>query len=376
MPQRARLLGNNPRYERWRWQILGISWLAYAGFYLTRKSFSVAKIQLIKPDVMAWSKADLAWVDFAYLVAYAIGQFICGICGDKVGTRKVILVGMFASVVTAVAMGASTMVVAFGVLACVQGICQSSGWAPLAKNIGNFFSQRERGLVMGFWCTSYALGGFLASALAGWAADVYGWRYAFWVPAAGLLLVWVLFWLLQRDRPEDVGLPTIEEYHGERGSVLREGESPSPGSEGSWKVILEVVKNPTVVLLAAVYFFLKPTRYLVLFWSPVYINERLGTGAAESGVLASMFDLAGPAGVLIGGYLSDKVFRSRRMPMSVMALFLLVPLLCFFHQIPSTRLALGLGFFGIGFLLYIPDSLVSSTAAVDFGTKRGASTAG
>jgi len=32
----VRLFGNNPRYERWRWQILTITWLAYAGFYCTR----------------------------------------------------------------------------------------------------------------------------------------------------------------------------------------------------------------------------------------------------------------------------------------------------------------------------------------------------
>ena len=31
--------------------------------------------------------------------------------------------------------------------------------------------------------------------------------------------------------------------------------------------------------------------------------------------------------------------------------------------------------FSIGFLLYIPDSLLSGTAAIDFGTKKGASTA-
>jgi len=31
-------------YRRWRWQIFAVTWLAYAGFYLTRKSFSVAKI--------------------------------------------------------------------------------------------------------------------------------------------------------------------------------------------------------------------------------------------------------------------------------------------------------------------------------------------
>jgi MFS transporter, OPA family, glycerol-3-phosphate transporter len=39
------------------------------------------------------------------------------------------------------------------------------------------------------------------------------------------------------------------------------------------------------------------------------------------------------------------------------------------------RTCLGGCLFAIGFLLYAPDSLVSGTAAVDFGTKKGASTA-
>ena len=38
----------NPKYERWRWQIFGITWLAYAGYYLTRKAFAVAKNELKK----------------------------------------------------------------------------------------------------------------------------------------------------------------------------------------------------------------------------------------------------------------------------------------------------------------------------------------
>ncbi|MEI6636681.1 MAG: MFS transporter, partial [Planctomycetota bacterium] len=46
-----------------------------------------------------------------------------------------------------------------------------------------------------------------------------------------------------------------------------------------------------------------------------------------------------------------------------------------FPFLPDSALALGTGFFFVGFLLYVPDSLVSGTAAVDFGTKRGASTA-
>ena len=102
-----KLFGNDPRYERYRWQIFCITWLAYAGFYLTRKSFSVAKIELAKPEVLGMSNVELAWIDGAYLTAYAAGQFVWGISGDRFGTRKVVLIGMLCSVVTAVAMGAS-----------------------------------------------------------------------------------------------------------------------------------------------------------------------------------------------------------------------------------------------------------------------------
>ena len=128
----------NPSYERWRWQIFSITWLAYAGFYLTRKAFSVAKNELGKPEVMGLSRSDMAWVDGANSVAYAVGQFIFGPLGDKFGPRAVILAGMFASVVASIAMGAANTAWLMAVLFAVQGLCQSSGWAPLSKNVGQF----------------------------------------------------------------------------------------------------------------------------------------------------------------------------------------------------------------------------------------------
>ena len=63
------------------------------------------------------------------------------------------------------------------------------------------------------------------------------------------------------------------------------------------------------------------------------------------------------------------------MPAAVIALFCLAVLMAGFRYLPRTPWAVGMGFFVIGFLIYIPDSLVSGTAAIDFGTKRGASTA-
>jgi OPA family sugar phosphate sensor protein UhpC-like MFS transporter len=375
MSNAPKLFGDNPRYERWRWQIFGITWLAYAGFYLTRKSFSVAKIELAKPEVMGLSDADMSRIDGAFLIAYAIGQFVCGIAGDKFGTRRVVLAGMLGSVIAAVAMGATSLAWAFGALFFIQGLCQSTGWAPLSKNLGNFFSRRERGLVMGFWCSNYAVGGLIASIYAGYMGEWFGWRYTFFVPALTLLGIWVLFVVLQRNRPEDVGLPPIEVYHQEQPDVPASAEGTPAQAEGSWQVILDVVRNPMVLLLAVIYFCLKPARYAILFWGPKYIHEKLGTGMMASGLVSAMFELAGVFSVVVAGYLSDRIFGSRRMPVAIIYLGLLAVALFFLDDLPATKWMLGASLFIIGMLTYAPDSLISGTAAVDFGTKKGASTA-
>jgi OPA family sugar phosphate sensor protein UhpC-like MFS transporter len=368
-------VNKNPKYERWRWTIFGVTWLAYAGFYLTRKAFSVAKNELKKPEVLGLTKAQMSAMDGAYSAAYAIGQFFWGTLGDRFGTRKVILFGMMASIVTAVLMGTVHITWWMGVLFALQGVWQASGWAPLGKNMGEFFSQRERGGIMGFWFTNYALGGFLASIIAGYAAEKHGWRYAFFVPAGLLALIWLLFLAFQRNRPEDVGLPPIEQYHGEKETVIEAGDKPDTEKEGTWQAVSAVLRNGMVWYLGAVYFLVKPTRYLLLFWSPVYIADRLGTDTLQSGWLSSMFDLAGPVGTLVGGITSDRIFHSKRMPVSVLALFCLAALMIVFPFTPLSRAGMGLGMFAMGFLVYIPDSLISGTAAIDFGTKKGASTA-
>jgi OPA family sugar phosphate sensor protein UhpC-like MFS transporter len=130
-----------------------------------------------------------------------------------------------------------------------------------------------------------------------------------------------------------------------------------------------------VLLLALVYFFMKPTRYAILLWSPKYLNEQLGTGMAQSGWLGALFELAGPASVLLAGVLSDRLFGSRRNPICVVCLLGAGMLLYCFDKLPHTRLMLGGCLFMLGLLLFPPDSLVSGTAAVDFGTRRGAATA-
>jgi len=368
----------NPRYERWRWLIFGVTWLGYAGFYLTRKSLPVAKIGMLSDPNIHISVGVLGIMHLGNQLAYAIGQFLWGTAADKVGTRKIVLFGMLASVAVCLFMGLSTIVLVIGVLWFIQGLCQASGWAPLTKNVGYWFSRKERGRTYGWWCTNYAIGGMIAAPFAGYMAKYFDdWRYAFFAPAAALFLVWILFLILQKNRPEDIGLPPVEEYHGEEASVLEPDETEEDEPEGSWKVIGEVLMNRTVLTLGIVYFFLKPLRYAILFWGPWLIHKKLGTGIAKSGLISVLFELGGPLGVLSAGYISDKLFKARRMPICVICLLCLAVVLFSFNALTASGNVWILGglLFMIGFFLFGPDSMIVGTAAVDFGTKKGASTA-
>ena len=371
----------NSRYKRWRIIIFGITWLAYVGFYFTRKAFPVAKVGILEDPSVAISKASMGVVDGLFGIAYCIGQFIWGMCGDRFGPRIVVLLGMFLSILICLAMGMSSTLLIFGILMFLQGFCQATGWAPLTKNVSYWFSRPERGRVYGFWATNYAVGGMLASAFAGYMAMLYSdWRFAFFMSAAVLGMIWLLFFLLQRNRPRDIGLPNIETHRGEYedGSIPEDAEGKSEGShEGSWHAIREVFLNPMILRLGAIYFLLKPARYAILFWGPVIVYERLGSNIGESALISAVFEAAGPLGVICAGYASDKWFQARRIPVMVISMLILSLILFSFSTVTAGggTVSMVIILAAIGFFLFGPDALISSTAAVDFGTQKGAGSA-
>lgn len=373
----------NSRYERWRWQIFGITWLAYASFYFTRKAFSVAKAGIEEDPSIMLTKEMMANIDATYLIAYAIGQFMWGMFADRFGSRVIILGGLIASVVAAVAMGLFHGAMIFMIFMFIQGLGQSTGWSSLCKNVGNFFSRHERGRVMGMWSTNYAFGGLVASPFAGWVAyDLFNdWRMAFFGSAMVVLAVWVLFFIFQRNTPGCVGLEPIEDYHHESKEVLLEDVDEQEADLGrghGWAESKAVFKNKTVLLLGGLYFLLKPARYAILLWGPYIVYKELaGTSLAEAAIIPSAFEFAGLFGPVILGFLSDKYFNAKRMPVCAISLLLLTGALAVFIPIVHSGNVLMVVaiLFLIGLTLYGPDSMLSGSAAVDFGTRKGAGTA-
>jgi OPA family sugar phosphate sensor protein UhpC-like MFS transporter len=145
--------------------------------------------------------------------------------------------------------------------------------------------------------------------------------------------------------------------------------------EGSWKLVGEVLKSPTIWILAIAYFSIKLVRYSFIFWGQKYVAECLGKDATESSIIAAALPIGGLVGVIATGFISDNWFQARRAPVIVISLLLASGILMIGLMPIRSIWMMAILFFSVGVFLFGPDSMISATAAMDFGTKRGAGTA-
>lgn len=341
---------------RWRWRVFAATWLCYAGYYFCRKPFYIVKSAL--GNELHFDATALGLIGSVYLVAYTVGQFASGALGNRIGPRVLLLLGMSLSIGANVGFGLSNSLNGFLVLMALNGLVQATGWSGTVGSMANWFRRSERGTVMGFWATNFQVGGVLANTLAAYALGKWGLRYSFFTGALVLLAVQAFFVFNQRNSPADLGLPAVadpDEAKEEEGAGL---------SKKAWT---------NVVLVGVFYFFVKFIRYSLWSWAPFFLERNFKLQGDEAGYLSTIFDLAGVAGVVVTGLLSDRLFKSRRAGVSLMMMLVMLfscVLLYVGGGVSVTLFAVCLGL--VGFTLYGPDALMSGAGAMDIGNRRGA----
>jgi sugar phosphate permease len=354
----------------WRVRILTTTWLSYAGFYVCRKNFAIAKSSIMSS--MEISRSDVAHLFTAYLAAYMLGQFLTGFLGRKVATRMLLLTGMGITIFCNMAFGFSYLLGPAGywpflLLMVVNGFAQSTGWPGNVGVLGNWLPRRGRGRVMAVWATCYQLGSIFAKAFAAFMIGIAGAAWSFWGAAIVMLGVWLIFFIYQRDEPEDVGLPAmVEEVEV---AVTDTTPVATDGLFAGWTP--QVVR--TIFLMGGCYFTFKFLRYALDSWGPLAIEELFGTDATTAGYISTLFDWVGFAGVLCAGWASDRYFAGRRYQTIVMMTVGMVFAFVFLATVGMNSLWLfAVGLSLCGFMLMGPDSLIAGVGAIDIGGRRGA----
>jgi len=223
---------------------------------------------------------------------------------------------------------------------------------------------------MAWWGTNYALGGFIATIFATFCATntliwpTLGWRRAFLFPSLLLTVICILFLVFIRETPGNGAAG------GQQLSVSRTEPSRSGSSAA------DLLRQPVLWVISTSYFLLEMTRYGFLFWLPLYLTKALAYKPDSAGYLSSLFELVGFAGAVAAGYLSDRAFHSRRLPVGA------IMLACFGLAIfvepwlaKSGFLGTAIGISAMGLFCYGPDTLLCGAAAQDVGGSKHAGAA-
>jgi sugar phosphate permease len=357
--------------------VFSLTWIAYAAYYFGRMGFPVVKSTLQK--TLGLTVGQLGWIDTGYLTAYAMGQFVSGFLGDRLGPRRLVGIGMLGVAVAytlfgIVGLGTSSDIhqrTIFGLVIKVStiffclflasyilnGMFQSTGWPGTCKAMGSWLTPRERGTVMGLWSTCYQIGPILATWTATFLFAHWGWRWAFLGPAIIITIVGLmnLFFLPERaaEAPRAQG-----------------PDAADPAVEAS-DSDFSILRTPVLWSLGAAYFCLKLIRYSIFFWLPYYLNQVLHYPADVAGYRSVSFTVGGVVGSVVVGLISDRYFPGRRRVISAIMCAALAGALVLYIQVAPISMTINFVSMAlIGFCLFGPDTIICGAAAQDIGGRH------
>ena len=364
-------------YRRLRLQVFMGVFVGYAGYYFVRKNFSLAMPYLIEEG---FSRTELGFALSGVAIAYGLSKFLMGSVSDRSNARTFMALGLAVSAVIMIVLGtvpiATSSVTIMFTLLLLNGWFQGMGWPPSGRPMVHWFSTNERGTKMALWNVAHNVGGGLVGPIAILGVAIFADWHAILYTHGILSLFVVVFILLKvRDTPQSQGLPAIEEYRNDYPKTF-EYESTHE-KEFSTKEIFfgHVLNNKLLWSIALANAFVYLVRYGVLDWAPTYLGEVKQFSFDDSSWAYALYEWAGIPGTLLCGWMSDKFFRGRRAPVSIVYMLLTGVCVVVYWFNPPGNPALDIAMLiAIGFLIYGPVMLIG-VHALDLVPKKAAGTA-
>ena len=396
-----------PEFRRQRiinWMSLG---LLYAFFYMTRYNYTAVAPTLA--DLLGWKNTDLGIFETLMPLVYGLSVVLNGPIADRTGGKKAFLfgavgvalmnflfgmasfavsspaiwegAGLARHVVTPAALkfglSGGMILTLMAIVWGVNGYFQSFGALSIVKVNAQWFHVRERGTFAGIFGVLIRMGLLLAFQGVPLILLVLPWQYAFWIPGACVLVLFVINYFFMYNSPKDAGLGDFN-----TGDEV-EGDESQPSSLTF--VIKKVFASRLMWMIALGSMMIGFVRRSVVdAWWPKYFVDFYGANKSAFAtylpyVIATWgIALAGIAGGFVFGIASDRTFGGRRAPVItfgfvgmavVLALFGVSDLLNFGPISAACCLVL-LSFFVNG-----AHGMIGGAASMDFGGKRAAASA-
>ena len=321
------------KYRYWEWRTIVVLFFGYALFYFVRKNLGMA-IPAMEAE-LGISKIQLGIFLTLHSIIYGFSRFVNGMLVDRFSKRKIMALGLLLTCAVNFFIcfspklngmmhlldgeGKATLglVYLIGSLWVLNGYLQGMGVPPCMSLLAHWVKPSELATKQSIWNMSHTVGAGVVVALCGFMLERYGysaWYLCFAVPALIALVGVPVLWFGLKDDPTEVGLPPVEK--------LDESKKESSESSGlldnidgaKYKKIINkmVFANPFIWIIAISNFCVYVIRLTILDWGASFLTETKGMDIAEAGgLLATTEILGGTLGMLLAGWLSDKLFKSK-----------------------------------------------------------------
>lgn len=274
--------------------------------YLDRTNISVAAPAI--SESLGLSSVQMGLVFSAFGWTYVALQIPGGIVVDKVGARLLYAVMLFFwSVATLLQGFVNVFVVLLGLRASI-GVFEAPAYPANNSIVTKWFPENERASAIAIYTSGQFIGLAFLFPILVVVQNYMGWRGLFIV--SGVIgMAWSVVWYLFYRDPLDHDSVDHEELEHIRkgGGLVGSHKSGNGKTKFSWSDLGEAFKHRKLWGVYIGQFCMGSVSIFFLTWFPTYLVKYRGFDFLKSGFMASVPFLAAFAGVLISGFVSDKL---------------------------------------------------------------------
>lgn len=345
----------------YKWAVVGMLWFVCFFNYADRQAiFSV--FPLLRSE-MHLSTIELGVVGSAFMWVYAAMCPVAGWIGDRVSRKKLIISGLlFWSAVT-LATAMSTTYTELVFFRAIEGLGEAVYFPAAMSMVSDYHGPRTRSKAMAVIQSSVYAGTIAGGAVAGYLAELKGWRTGFYLfGSLGVLLGIVLIGLLKEPvRGESDAIEVVDGPGDEGVEAVPVGHAhvPNYASPPLRSNLAAVFKKPIVLILIAVFMCANFVAAVYLTWMPSFLHKKFHMSLSMAGLNGTAWiQIASVVGVISGGVLADwlaKRIAAGRMLTQLLGLAVGVPFIFLTGYAASTTV-LVLAMVGFGYFKGLYDA--------------------
>ncbi|WP_407310230.1 MFS transporter [Desulfosporosinus sp. SB140] len=337
--------------------------------YIDRGAISYAQKDIITTfglNAKSWGEV-LGYFGYGYM----FGSLFGGALSDKKGPRFVWLLAgtawsvfeigtAFAGNIGLVVLGGSALA-GFGMFRVLFGLSEGPLFSTMNKTMANWAAPHEKGFATSLGLLGVPVGAAITAPVAVGLLSVFNWKITF-ILLGCLGLIWVTIWSkIFTNLPENHPNVTKDELAiiRSKATLLSNETGFDRDSQVKW---YHFFNNPTLVFNAIGYFAFQYVNFLILTWTPKYLQDVFHYNLASLWYLGMIPWLGAIPTVVLGGKISDALRKktgSLRIARSGLAVVsLMITALCFLliPTVHSVYAVLGLMALGNAFN-FLPNSV-------------------